>query len=428
MRFVWSSALKDLRRQLRDPLALLFWAGVPALIAVLIVLAFGGREARAPRVELLVADEDSSFVSRLLIGSFGQTQLFDVIPTNRATGRRRLDRGRGSALLVIPRGFGQALLEEAPTTLELIKNPAQEILPEIAQQYVEILTDASFYAQRLFGEQIRAIRAETARGGAPSDSLVAAVSVGVRRRLLNAGRYLAPPVLSLQVVDETPRRAASGAGNAGDGGNAGGKRAPATDGLGFLFYPGILFMAILFSAQGVSADLWLEKTRGTLRKAMTTPGGVAACLAGKIVAGAIIVAGICTVAAVPGAALFGLPLGRLAGALLFAVLAGSVFVTLLLLVQTVASSQRTANLTTSLLIMPLQMLGGSFFPFEIMPPFLARIGRLTPNGFALEQVKRILQGAADPATLLVGSAALLALGAAAFLLMTRRLRRGFAVD
>lgn len=290
MRFVWSSALKDLRRQLRDPVALLFWAGVPALIAVLIVLAFGGREARAPRVELLVADEDSSFVSRLLIGSFGQTQLFDVIPTNRATGRRRLDRGRGSALLVIPRGFGQALLEEAPTTLELIKNPAQEILPEIAQQYVEILTDASFYAQRLFGEQIRTIRAESARGGGPSDSLVAAVSVGVRRRLENAGRYLAPPVLSLRVVDETKRRAASD--TASGTGAAGGKRAPATDGIGFLFYPGILFMAILFSAQGVSADLWLEKTRGTLRKAMTTPGGVAACLAGKIVAGAIIVAGV----------------------------------------------------------------------------------------------------------------------------------------
>lgn len=419
MRFIWSSALKDLRRQLRDPVALLFWAGVPALIAVLIALAFGGRETRAPRVELLVADEDSSFVSRLLVGSFGQTQLFDVTATNRAEGRNRLDRGRGSALLVIPRGFGQALLAEAPTTLELIKNPAQEILPEIAQQYVEILTDASFYAQRLFGEQVRTIRSAAARGNAPSDSLVAAVSVGVRRRLENAGRYLSPPVLSLRVVDETLRRA---------GGGTGGKGGPATNGIGFLFYPGILFMAILFSAQGVSADLWLEKTRGTLRKAMTTPGGVAACLAGKIVAGAIIVAGICTVAAVPGAALFGLPPGRLAGALLFAVLAGSVIVTLLLLVQTAASSQRTANLTTSLLIMPLQMLGGSFFPFEIMPPFLARIGRLTPNGFALEQVKRILQGAADPATLLIGSATLLAVGAAAFLLMTRRLGRGFAVN
>jgi hypothetical protein len=36
------------------------------------------------------------------------------------------------------------------------------------------------------------------------------------------------------------------------------------------------------------------------------------------------------------------------------------------------------------------MVGGSFFPLEVMPEALARVGRWTPNGWALGHFKGIL--------------------------------------
>ena len=60
--FIRATAVKDLRRRLRDPLALALWLGIPFAILVLISLTFGGGEVK-PQARLLVADEDKSLVS-----------------------------------------------------------------------------------------------------------------------------------------------------------------------------------------------------------------------------------------------------------------------------------------------------------------------------------------------------------------------------
>jgi ABC-type multidrug transport system permease subunit len=72
------------------------------------------------------------------------------------------------------------------------------------------------------------------------------------------------------------------------------------------------------------------------------------------------------------------------------------------------------------------MLGGSFFPFEIMPAWLARIGRFTPNGWALEQLKAVLRDAVEPVQLALALVGVVLVGALAFLISMRRLRRAFA--
>jgi hypothetical protein len=58
MRFVFSSALKDLRRIRRDPVTLLTWLGIPLFIAVILVVIFGRGDAR-PNGKLLMVDEDA---------------------------------------------------------------------------------------------------------------------------------------------------------------------------------------------------------------------------------------------------------------------------------------------------------------------------------------------------------------------------------
>jgi len=67
------------------------------------------------------------------------------------------------------------------------------------------------------------------------------------------------------------------------------------------------------------------------------------------------------------------------------------------------------------------MLGGSFFPFEAMPGGLARVGRLTPNGWALTVFKQILDGSVDTVALAASAAGAAGVMLALFLLVRRRL-------
>jgi ABC-type multidrug transport system permease subunit len=38
------------------------------------------------------------------------------------------------------------------------------------------------------------------------------------------------------------------------------------------------------------------------------------------------------------------------------------------------------------IIFPLLMMGGSFFPLDVLPDWLAAIGRLSPNGYVVDQL------------------------------------------
>ena len=69
---------------------------------------------------------------------------------------------------------------------------------------------------------------------------------------------------------------------------------------------------------------------------------------------------------------------------------GATLLALMLALKMLASSQRAAGLIGNLVLFPLMMVGGSLFPFEAMPAWLARIGRWTPNGWSVGVLDRIL--------------------------------------
>jgi ABC-2 type transport system permease protein len=192
-----------------------------------------------------------------------------------------------------------------------------------------------------------------------------------------------------------------------------------------LFLPGILFTALLFMADGLSADVWRERDLGTLRRTACTPGTTVALLGGKLLASAIVILGCALVVLTAGMLYLGMPLARLPLALAWVVPSGVLFVLLLLLIQLHVSSKRAGTVLTSSIVMPLLFVGGSFFPFEVMPAWMATVGRWTPNGWALGHLKEILFGREDLAAWGVAYAILLVVGVPLFLLSERRLRRVF---
>jgi ABC-2 type transport system permease protein len=408
VRFLLASARKDLQWRRRDPVALLIWIGIPFALAILLGLVSGS--GGPPRARLLLVDQDDSFVSRLLVSAArsGQAQeLLDVETVSLDEGRARIAAGRASALLILPAGFGDAVLLEQPAQLSLVTNPAQRFLPDVVRGGVEILVEATFYLQRLMGEPLRDIVVGPESDETfVADAVVAGISTDINRRLRAIEGVLLPPVLT--VTAETV-----------------GAAPVATTSFALLFFPGALLLSLLFIAEGMSADIWKEKEQGVLRRVASAPHHVALFVGGRLAAGFVMMLIVCAGGLVLGAMVFDLPAWRLPLALAWCAFAGTALLAFFLFLQTLGSSSRTANLLTMMVLFPMVMIGGSLFPLEVMPAWMAAIGGWTPNGFALVTLKGLLGGTADVAEFALAVLIIGLFGLASFALVIRRVGGSF---
>lgn len=403
MGFLWTTAAKDLKRRLADPFALAIWAGIPLLIGGLIGVMSGGGTA-ALKAHVLVADQDDTLLSRFVAGSTWGG-LLETEPVELDEGRRRMDTGEATALLVLPQGFQDGVLHERPVELQLLTNPEMQILPRLVEEGLEVLLEAIFYLQQILGPELAEVTEGIDSGGPGLDQARAmAVAGRIYNRLAQVSPVILPPVLEVGLERVS---------------QPGGERFD----FGKLAMPGFLIMAVIFVAQAMSDDTWVEKEQGTLRRALAAPRSLAGFLAGKLLAGAVLVAFVSSVGLGFSVLLFGFPLRSLVAAVAWCAYAGMTFFALLVLVQLLASSRRAGSLFYMVLVFPLIMVGGSFFPFETMPAWMRAVGELTPNGIAVVQLKDILLERVDPASLLGAAIAIGIPGALAFLLSLRRLRR-----
>ena len=417
MRFVRQSAAKDLRRAWADRLALVLYLAIPLAVGALISLATGGTSGPRPVTQLLVADEDDSFVSGLFLSLLQNERAAEFVKAEkveRAAGLERIGEGDASAMLVIPPEFGDALLREEPSELLLVTNPAESIKPKILADGMEVLVDGVFYLHRLFGDEIRDFIDE--RDTAPSDDEVATISVAITRVVRKIEKYLFPPALEIETVIDEERQ--------GSGGSKGRQRVS----LAVLFLPGILLMSLLFMAQGLAEDAWKEREGGTLRRIVSAPVPMAAFLASKSVATAVLVFGISLILLMIGFLYTDIPWERLPLAVLWSTLSGVVFGLLFMWITMHARTRRAGAVITNSIVFPLLMLGGSFFPIEIMPKWMGKLSTYTPNGWSLAYLKDILLDRADAGSLLIGAIGLFGVGLVLFLLCAHRMRSHFARD
>lgn len=405
MGFLAISLRKDWARMRRDPLSLATAAGIPLVLAVLITLVFG-REPATPRGRLLLADEDDTVVSNLIAGAFSREPLGKMLvveKVGREEGRARIDRGEASAFLLIPKGLQHAFLLDQPFRMQLFTNPSERILPQIVKETLSIVVDGAFYLQRVAAGQLHAFAAK----GTPTDLEIAQVSVSISHLATNLDKYLNPRVIDLETEVAQAKTAEPS--------------------FAAILLPSMLFMGLLFIANSLAGDIWKERVAGTLRRLASAPVSMAAFLASRVVFVAVVYGIVAIAGLVAADKLAGMPVPSLPAAVLWMAFVGTVFYLLFLWIAVQPATQRAANVLSNLIIFPLSMLGGCFFPFEWMPAWMARMGRLTPNGWALTEFKAILDGNAGAAHLAASAALLAGVAALAFVLTLRRLRRGFAV-
>jgi ABC-type Na+ efflux pump permease subunit len=404
MVFALTSFKKDIARWRQDYLATLIWIAIPLMIGGLVTTLMGS-EVR-PRGTLLLVDEDQTFLSELIVGAYSAGELGELISveeTSYESGFERVNDGEASGLLVIPEGFAEAFLESEPVTLTLRTNPSQTILPAIIRNVTEILLDAGFYAHQLFSDEIETFASMT---DMPSDAQVAAIAVAIQNKIESVAPQLFPPVIDIEIVEPPPTE-------------------PSPP-LAMLFMPGVILMAVVFSANGLAGDFWREREQGTLRRLVSTPARLAEFLAGKALAAAAVISIVGGITLVLGFLYHGIAWSKLPSSLAWLIVSGITLFAWFSALQMLFSNQRTASVISMMLVFPLLMAGGSFFPLAVMPDWIAAIGRVSPNGFMAERLTSEITATSawsiDPASwLLLLVAALAGLSMCAW-----RLRAGFA--
>jgi len=408
MSFLYATFRKDLARWRQDMMAVLLWLGIPFLIGGLITSMVDGGDGASPTGILLIHDKDDSLLSGLIAGAYSQGQLGELISVEQVSleeGTERINAGEASGFLIIPEGFTEAFLDDEPVTLTLKTNPAQTILPGIIQDVTEILLDLGFYAQAMFGPEIEQIRNADSIA-VPDDVFVADVAVQIQDKIDTISPHLFPPAFDVQIVEPPPAE-------------------PRPD-IALLFMPGIVLMALLFSAQGLSGDYWKERESGTLRRLVSTPGLLSRFVYGKALAATVIIAALGGTTLALGFLYHGLAWSKFVPSLIWVSISGVGLFAWFAALQMLFPNQKAASLLTSILLFPLMMMGGSFFPLDVLPDWIAAIGRLSPNGFVVDRLTRELTTAADWTFDASSWAIVIGLTIAGLAVCTWRLQTGFA--
>jgi ABC-type multidrug transport system permease subunit len=398
MRAVLRLVAKDLARKRRSPLGFVVLLLFPVVFASLLGLAFG-RDGAPPKVRLLVQNRDDGFLSRGLASAFTSersAQFLDVRVVG-DEGRAILDHGDASALLVIPERFTADLLDGKPVTLSLVRNPAEGILPEIAEQLAAILVDGLDAASRVLRGPLEKIRGFAHDGRIRiEDAAVADVAVEIKRTMEGAENVVLPPAITL-----------AGAFGAEEKKDEGGKR-----GIGdvFLFVlPGVAVYALFLLGDQGMRDLLSEATEGTLRRQLAGPLSPATIVAGKALYAAALSGIGLVVLTIVGAVVLrrGVdPIGYLAmsvGTILAVTGVASVL-------YGFARTERQGATTSSVVYLALAFAGGAFFPISNLPAALRSVSAISPFRWGTEGFRALLEPGAGAGAVVSQAGTLAAIG------------------
>ncbi len=376
MRFLWLSALKDLRRYRRDAAALALWFVLPLVIVGMIGAVF----ARDTQLQglLLIADEDGGVAGTFLRESISRGPLGGMLAiqqVGRGEGRRRIDRGDGSALLIISKGYDQAVIHDEPAHWILITNPELSIMPRMVREVASANVDAAYNLQRIAGAQLRAF------GDAPpSRRSVTDLMQGAGRTALGVATYLEPSriVLKTRAVGDASARRPS---------------------VAEILFPGIVLLVILMVSAGMSLEIWKEQGAGAVRRVAGSPASLGAFLGGKLAATTVVLLLAILVTFGAARAIFQIPMRACLLAIAWSVCSAVAVYCGLLIAQLWLGSERSATTVSGMILVPLAMLGGSFFPLESMPESFAHFARMTPNGWMMVTLHSILTRPVAPGEL-----------------------------
>jgi len=376
----------NLLQVLKDRTGLLTLVLVPLMLTFLFGNVLGGGERR---VKVAVADLDGTTISAEVVASL-DPRSYEVAKVGARAAQAMASSGEAAAAVIVPKGFAEDVLGGVDTKVAVMKDPrsmsAVAIVQAVDGRVQRIAANASTIriVQGAFRDASAATGAHNVPP-APADIYT------------YADRIWSPdPPLSVTDVAVTASKV----------------RGSTTQAVGFQQYSlGFTLMFMMFMGLGSAGGFLDEREQGTLSRLLTTPTGKAELVAGKV-AGiyatvmlqAVIMIGF-------GAFVFGVPWGDdPLGVVMIITTFGLATTGLGVMISSLARTRGQVSAITAVLATALSMLGGAYWPLDIVGPAMRTIALLTPTGWAMTGLTDVVvrsQGAGQallPSAVLLGMA------------------------
>ena len=400
LRILAAMVAKDLQRRRRAPLGVILILAFPLVFAGILALSFGSAsEPKVPKVHLLIEDRDDGLVAKLVRSAFTaeQAEKYFEVEAVGAEGRQRMEDGEASALLRIPEGFSRDVLDGRPTTLELVRNPSQSILPEIAQQITEVVAEALSSATYVLQGPLNTLRPLLEDGAEDVPDLsVATIAVDVNHVVRRVGSVLFPPVITVEQtrlgVDVEKRQASDPVG------------------IFLVVLPGLAVFALFTLGDRIMRDILTEVDQGTLRRQLSAPLSTRTVIVAKALStGLVALLSLLLLAAIAWWASGGADLSF--GA--FAVVGGALVATVTGAAATIYGFARTGRqgaTLASVVYLVLAFSSGSFIPLDSLPASVRQLAPWNPFHWATSAFQSLLLEGAGLAEVGASALRLAALG------------------
>lgn len=372
MRRVWLLVAKDFRKKWKNPVVIIGLLFIPVLFTLIFGAVFGGSgETKLPRIRVLSVDLDNSIVSQLVLSAMTQGELNEMIQLEpmdeEEEALRRLERGKASALLVIPENFGTDVWEGRKAELLVYKNPSEQFLPKIVEEILDSTTLLFSALLSVFSNELGIMRQFSGFEDL-TDQAVSMMSVSIKDRIDGVSKYVFPPVIDLkQTTLETEEEGTRG-----------------TMSVQSYILPAIAIMILLFIVNIVFEDLLRERDSGTLLRMTASPMTIREFIWSKMVTAALL-GMFCTLFLIGlGALIFKVKWGSPISIVLTVISLNILIAGFISMFYAFIRTERQAGAVISSVIMVMSLLGGSMVPVEQFPASLQILSNFTVNHWGLQ--------------------------------------------
>ncbi len=380
MRAIIALAQKDLRILIRTRSGVFFTFLWPLLVAVFFGLIFSDSGTGSAKIAVAVVDEDGTTGSKAFIASLKETGNLDITQTDRAAAAALVRKGKRTAAIVFPQGFGTAierLFYGDPPKAEILIDPSRK--GESAMLNGLLFQQAAANMQRMFTD-LTASRERVDKALAEVKKMpdTDANKAALNRYLPELGRFLGA-------------NTANGAGRSGMSGwqplqtvtmNTAVEWEGPRNSFDITFPQGILW-GIIGCVMTFGIGIVTERTRGTMVRLQMSPLTRAHLLAGKALACfasiLIVEAGLFAF----GRAFFHVRPTSWGLLALAGIATAMAFVGIMMLTSTLGKNEQAAAGAGWAVMMPLAMFGGGMVPLMFMPGWMAVASNLSPVKWAI---------------------------------------------
>jgi ABC-2 type transport system permease protein len=353
---------------------------IPLFMTGIMGLVFGpSTKNQMPGIKVLVADNDQGIGAQFLLAAFESPQMkkmFQISYVNESEGFNIIEDGQASALIIIPSQFSRRVLKGEEIQLQIIKNPSEQFLPTIVEDFMRTYAVVISGFMQIFNDQLSAINLsdKSFSGGSKIADIGTLLATGTISGFDKIQAYLKPLMIDLKTeVEKTKKQAAS-------------------FNLFTYIFPGISIMCLLFIIEIFLREILSEREDGKLQRIMFSPIRTRELILGRIFSGWMMGILVYVIMVVFGILIFDINWGNYLYVFIFVSITCFWIASFFALLNSFFKNKNQAGSFTAPIILVFSAFGGSMVPLNQLPDVLNLASSLTINYWFIKGITLITEG------------------------------------